>query len=663
MKNICKGILLLSLTAIAGQTEARIVKNGVWNIDFDTKTGAVSVLREGIVIINRSVANWGTAKDTVSMAECRKFKVNAVKSAHNPTFNMEGVTPDGSKATLTIALLNDDSFTVDLLLAGKTADEGVDFIAPVNTTAPVQMNWSDVRQLSVPYDNDAWVRYVLTPAGEKARESYEVGAVFDAATRAGLIAGSIDHDVWKSAVRYEMTAPATLDALTLVSGAASELTRDVRRHGIVKGDKVASARFFVTLADDWRDGMEAFADLCAQVAPNQTKGGVKPFGWNSWGDLQTKINYKNATEVADFIKGELMPSFSDADGSVIVNLDAFWDFGFREEDHKKFTELCRKNGQKAGIYFCPFTDWGKNPDATVSEAPQYKMGELYLRSNGEPIVFDGAPALDPTHPGTKARVAAHLNKFKDWGYEYVKIDFMAHGAYESDHHYNPAVSTGTQAFSEGMQFIDSVADGKLWINLSIAPLFPASYAQSRRIGCDAWSNIGSTEYTLNALTYGWWLDHLYHYNDADHIVFKDVTEGENRARLTSSAITGVYFLGDNMSETGDSITKERLRKFAVNDRVNNMARRTKSFRPVRPGEGDKASDIFEGRDGKTVWVAYFNYGEDEKPAEFSMAELNLEPGAVKSVTELWSGEKVAPTGKVSAVIPPKDVKLFEIEIK
>ncbi|MDE7438253.1 MAG: alpha-galactosidase [Muribaculaceae bacterium] len=663
MKNFKSAILLSALTLFCLPSEGKTVKSGVWSLDFDTHTGAVSLARRGETVINRSVANWGLESDTVSMTDCRKLKVSGVKGAAHPAFNFEGQTPDGSKVTLTFTLLDDDSFSVGLTLAGRRALEGVDFITPVNTTAPVKMDWADMRQLSVPYDNDAWVRYQLTSAGDKARESYEVGALLDVATRAGIIAGSIDHDTWKSAVRYATTAPATLDELTLVSGATSELTRDVRRHGVLKGEKVSSARFFVTLTDDWRDGLEEYADLCAQIAPNQTKGGVKPFGWNSWGDLQTKINYKNATEVADFIKADLMPSFSDSEGSAIVNLDAFWDFGFREEDHKKFTEHCRSNGQKAGIYFCPFTDWGKNPDATVSEAPEYKMGDLYLRSKGEPIVFDGAPALDPTHPGTKARVAAHLEKFKNWGYEYVKIDFMAHGAYESDHHYNPAVTTGTQAFSEGLQFIDSVADGTLWINLSIAPLFPASYAQSRRIGCDAWSNIGSTEYTLNALTYGWWLDHLYHYNDADHIVFKDVTEGENRARLTSSAITGVYFLGDNMSETGDSITKERLRNFAVNDRINNMARRTKSFRPVRPGEGESASDIFEGRDKNTVWVAIFNYGENEKSAGFTMEELKLSPDRVKSITELWSGESMAPAGKVSAVIPPKDVKLFEIEIK
>ena len=46
----------------------------------------------------------------------------------------------------------------------------------------------------------------------------------------------------------------------------------------------------------------------------------------------------------------------------------------------------------------------------------------------------------------------------------MKIDFMAHGAYEADSHYDPSVTTGVQAYNSGMAFIDSVAQGKLWIN-------------------------------------------------------------------------------------------------------------------------------------------------------------------------------------------------------
>lgn len=45
-----------------------------------------------------------------------------------------------------------------------------------------------------------------------------------------------------------------------------------------------------------------------------------------------------------------------------------------------------------------------------------------------------------------------------------------------------------------------------------------------------------TEYTLNALSYGWWQDKVYQFNDPDHIVLRDATDGENRARVTSGSL-------------------------------------------------------------------------------------------------------------------------------
>ena len=116
------------------------------------------------------------------------------------------------------------------------------------------------------------------------------------------------------------------------------------------------------------------------------------------------------------------------------------------------------------------------------------------------------------------------------GFEYVKMDFMTHGAMEADKWYNPEITTGIQGYNYGMKLLNQYF-GDMYINLSISPVFPAQYAQSRRIACDAWNQIKDTEYTLNALSYGWWQKYIYQYNDADHIVLRDATDGENRARI------------------------------------------------------------------------------------------------------------------------------------
>ena len=669
----CNRILLLTvfLMAVSGLAQAKSVRAGGWAVDIDQTTGAVTAAFNGDTLLNNSVARWGRNGMLTLMSDCSDIKV-ASSRVKNEIFekatrvSVTGKMVGQGLATLDMILNNvEPEMTVRLTLDGVVAARGVNYMVPVCNGNAISFEGADNRQLFVPYDNDAWVRYSVSEFGLQAPESYEVGALFDAAGRQGVVFGSIDHDVWKSAIKYSTSSPSLVDSLTLYCGASSSLTRDVRPHGVVMGTRVSSPRFIIISTPDWRDGLEAFADVCAAVKPNQTKGGPRPFGWNSWGDLQTKINFENASQVVDFISENLAGSFHAADSTLVIDLDAFWDFGFTPDQHYEFVAACRAKGMKPGIYYCPFTDWAKNPDATVGEAPAYKMRDLYLTHEGKPLEFDGAYALDPTHPGTRARIERQLNEFKKWGYEYVKIDFMAHGAYESDSHYDPKAMTGTQAFTSGMQFIDSIAGDDMWINLSIAPLFPASYAQSRRIGCDAWNNIGSTEYTLNALTYGWWLDHMYHYNDADHVVFKEVTEGENRARLTSSAITGVFFLGDNFSATGNAETCDRAKRFACNDDINEMARLTKSFRPLRAGNGDRAANIFEGRAGNTVWVALFNYDDNDTELSFNLGELSLGAGDVVGMTELWMASPVTTDtdGTVKVSIPSKDVRVVRILTK
>ncbi|MDE6079260.1 MAG: alpha-galactosidase [Duncaniella sp.] len=636
-----------------------------WTLTVDNASGAIDLMLGDEPVIEHSQAQWSVGGDTLTFADCTGHSVR-LADREGLFGKQKTVTiaarKDGGSVSQTINFYPGKAFVTTELTVVSPEEISTRYMAPVAVTESYRLfdrtgNYS----VFVPYDNDAWVRYRNTPFGGQMPVSYEVGALVNADTRSALVIGSLEHDTWKTGIQVATDSGCTVDTLVAFGGVATSLTRDIIAHGAVKGKSVKSPLIFVGRYADWRDGMEAFADACAAVAPKIASRGARPFGWNSWGKLQTKINYDNASEVSQFISEHLQnASFADAEGGVCVGLDAFWDFGFKPEQHKQFVEECRRRGQKAGIYYCPFTDWGKNPDATISEMPEYKFKDAYLYGDGKILEFDGAYALDPTHPAVKARIKRQLEEIKDWGYEYVKIDFMAHGAYESDKHFDPAVTTGVQAYSEGMRYIDSIADGKLWINLSIAPLFPANYAHSRRIGCDAWADINNTEYTLNGLTYGWWLDHVYHFNDADHMVLEGVSDGENRARVTSSAITGVYLLGDDMSASGDEGVKKRIVRNLTNPEINRIARECKSFRPVELGTGERAADIFCHPAEGGMYVALFNFGDKAETKRLPLRRLGLSEGIDYAATELWSSDRATFRGDLIVEIPAKDVKVFKI---
>lgn len=519
-------------------------------------------------------------------------------------------------------------------------------------------SYADNRALNVPFDNDSFTfSYNAMPINNTST-SYEVAAFYDNTSRQGLVVGAVTHDTWKTGI-YFQGANNRLNVLNVFGGVTSSDTRDVIEHGVVKGDTLVSPTVFVGFRNDWRDALEDFADANAAIAPRLNWSGGVPFGWNSWYAYGTSVNFSNATAVSYFIKTNLQPNYFHSQGTAYVNLDSFWD-NMSDAQLTQFANICRSNGQRPGIYWTPFVYWGTAAQGSNSfmTGSGYKWSQAYLRTpNGAIQTHDNGIAIDPTHPGFRQMATYYLNYFKTRGFEYLKLDFLTHGAMEGVH-YDPNVTTGIQAYNQGMQYLVTQNAGRMFFSESIAPIFPYRYAHARRIYCDTAASISDTEATMQAVNYGWWLSgRLYQFNDPDMMRFSGVTVNENQSRVINGAISGTIFLnGDDLAGVaGQNFAQNCLTRPGINE----VARSGVTFRPVEGNTGANASDVFVRRDGNTWYVAVFNYSSVSANKTLNLARLGI--SGIYTAQDLWSGALSSVSGSTWNVsLGTRQAKLFRL---
>ena len=560
------------------------------------------------------------------------------------------------------------SFLMEVILKGSTLSSN--YMAPLISGDAEIGPAGDNRTLFVPFDNDAFVSYNAKSMQSKiTNTSAEVGAVYEEVSRNGLVFGSVEHGAWKTGVRTTGQAN-KLTQLEIWGGLADSLiTHDQVAHGKLKGSIVKSPKIMVGYYADWRSGMEEYGKTNRLADPPVivARKGMTPFGWNSWGALQDKISFEKIYKIAGFFSDSLK-TFRNGN-TLYIDLDAFWDYlvpGGTRGDFaplKAFVDYCRQHGLKAGAYMAPFTDWGwKSGPGRKVEGTEFTYGDLWTKVNGKYYDFDGGRAIDPTHPGTKKIIGYIVNKLKASGFTMMKIDFLGHATIEADSFYDKNVTTGMQAYRQGMEFLTGALGKDMLIYAAISPnLATGRYAHMRRIACDAFKSIENTSYTLNSVNYGWWQTYLYDFVDADHIVFGNETLGANHARLTSGLITGSLVLGDDFSSEGQ--WKGRIKELLGDEEILKIARNGVAFEPIETNTGDKSGRFFTRRIGNVTYLAVFNFSDMPLAKEIDLKTLGLDPKSHYQVKELYTHKESNVKGNFSLNLDQKNAAIYTFNLK
>jgi alpha-galactosidase len=636
-------------------------------IKYNLNSGTLSVYVNNKVVLTNvySAAKYNADSVSTKNYSIRKYSKSAIADGfgkgekHVITLSGKGL-PEMKQIFYTYPLKQ--GFFIEIELAGKKLESN--YMAPViGDFLPMT---GDVRTILVPFDNDTFISYDARPlTAVKSNEvSAEVGTVYNNMSRTGIVAGSVEHGVWKTGVQF--TGLGGSNQVKVWAGYTQlAVTRDEVPHGLIKGDIIHSPRIMVGYFADWRNGLEEYGKANRIADPPYVANWTKPtpVGWNSWGVMQEKLTYEKATKVADFFADSLK-SFR-IGGTAYIDLDSYWDSMVKGHDYsrlKQFADYCKSKGLQPGIYWAPFTDWGwkGGPDRKV-EGGDYTYGQLWTKTGEGYHEIDGARAIDPTHPGTLKRIDYFTDIFKACGFKMIKIDFLGHAAAESTHFYDTNVTTGMQAYRKGMEYLIDKLGNDMLIYAAISPsLATGRYVHARRIACDAFKTIEHTRYTLNSVTYGWWQTWLYNYVDADHVVLDHQTEGENRARMLSAIITGTFITGDDFSEHGQ--WSARAQAWYQNSELLKVVQNGKAFMPVESNTDKNASSMFTRKIGNYLYLAIFNYNKDPKTIKIEAQRIGLSEGKVYQGVELLHDKDVKLNGALNQDVAAADALFIKLKL-
>lgn len=640
------------------------------HVSFAYEKGAFSLAMNGVTMFTDAVTEYKQEKTVISSLSYDEYVIE------NET--VSDARGDGTKITVTLKkesfpelkqiftfYNNTDYFLLDTEISSQ---QGVatNYIAPMIVRNSKIQNgnpkWTNF--LEVPFDNDGWVTFETKNICQDGL-SHEVGAFFTPDAEDGLIIGSLTHDTWKSAVEYK-TKLARINELYVYSGANTELTRDQSPHGTVSGECVSSATFFVGFYDNWITGMNEYAQINTTFTPKRNAViSSNPIGWNSWGSIQDKISYSNAIATSDYIKENFQNTWQDEGDVVYVNIDSFWD-NLTDEELKDFVKHCEENGQVAGIYSSPFVMWWDEEGMKNNCVPgtDIRYNDIRLKKADGTYYgndIDGCFPLDVTHPATLIHFKTQLERLMNCGFKYIKLDFLVHGSLEGDF-YRDDIQTGIQAYNYAMNEVCNIVGDDVFINLSMAPIFPYNYANGRRLCCDTYSGINETKYMLNSLTYGFWQSELYDWIDPDHIIVwgkeGKASASEARSRMVSGVITGGSFLaGDNFVTPAKDEQKAfaRYEELLTNEKLIEVLKIGKPFEAQLSAKCESSADVFTlENDGKT-YVAVLNYSALPAIKKVALPAENC------TVLNLFTGKTEQITGnEMSVTLRAKDSVIFEI---
>jgi len=465
----------------------------------------------------------------------------------------------------------------------------------------------------------------------------------------GLVVGFLENRVAEGHITawYDRT----VGHASLHDGFALIVESTYNREFVVKpGASVSSGRLVFNIAPDPFTALESYAEAVGKV--HQVRLNAVINGWCSWFYTHEYVNEEEILRNADFAARHLKPY-----GLQYVQIDAGYERAYGEwEGNKNFPHgmkwLAGKIsalGLKPGIWVAPYvitegteihqqhSDWLiRGLDGNVRQClwgGDPKQAAAY----GVPSFEKKLYGLDITHPGAAQWMHNLFDTVaNDWGYEFIKIDFVAWTLLSAERFYDPSFSKAA-AYRRGFELIrKAIGQHRHLLDCGPAPT-TVGLLDSTRIDLDVphctWDQyVKNSNSSAPAAAKRYYFHKRTWINDNDHLGVALLSFSQAQAAASIVALSGGTMIsGDRLFEL-DPTRLEIVKKV--------FPSYGEAARPVDLFERDKP-EVFalpvKKPFGQWTLLWIFNYDEGlaaEKTIELD--RLRLESSKTYVAYEFWS---------------------------
>ncbi|MBE6929031.1 MAG: alpha-galactosidase [Ruminococcaceae bacterium] len=452
--------------------------------------------------------------------------------------------------------------------------------------------------------------------------------------------------------------------LKLSQNGSFSAMQNVEARAIEPGETITTDWFYLGCGDTPDAALSDYADTLAFMSGVKDLPAEVPTGWCTWYYYLGNLDQGDVREGLSFLadhKEELPVRYVQIDDGWFINWGEWEENEKFSDGMKKLADEIRAEGFIPGIWLCPFS--ANKGSKLFREHPELLIGKP--DGSGPVSIANGGSlfAIDPTNPVMEEKMRKLYHRLTyDWGYGYIKMDYMISGNVAGVHYDKRA--TTVSSMRRGLEIIrESVKPGTFLLACSSPLAPPIGLVDGMRTSCDIFHNWNSVKecFLRNLKRY------FYHkkvwINDPDCILVRNHehedekcmrlctrTDDEIRVFLTVTAATGgIVMLSDKLPLLTDERISWLSALFPVPPRA---AVPLDYFDTDCPGILD-----FGEVNGARI-VALVNWEDEACTMTVPAACIDGE----KHVFEFWTQENLGTvSGALSTVIPAHAARIFYFE--